>query len=321
VLSPLSLSLSLSLSPIATTMRRSSHPVTSTTSTLPEEATTLGLVDPGILAFGTSVSVFDDLRRTIQSQVEEIVTDASKITDDCKSENKIGQELGQSRAHAVQEARVIHVGTTENLETLWMNQGIFNRLEDTFQNEILAPRAIRQDDTSTAVDETAASPLDLYVHHRMDLDELKNGTQSMPHTTTPTWSVQGLQKGHRSMETEIKTLTEPLKVVVQLLQEQTAQTMELSEAAHDLRCRVASDNIEDRMMHKTSQNQVAVEELESEYKRHSALLTNHNAASKRAEEMEERLVVLVRFFRRTSLPLVKPEAFGVRTQPNVSFFK
>ena len=246
---------------------RFSKPAAPRASTPPEEHNAEPNMDAGILAFGTSVSVNDDLRRSIQSDIEEIDKNISKIKDEIASEQKIGEELRKTRFHALKEARSQHQVATENLEMLTMHQEILRRLQNTYEVEIAA--------RSSGTKNGGASP-------KGDADsmDVENNNANLPPTTL---TVEKLKEGIREVDAELQSWKESFKATAQLYAEQLAQKKEYENAAAEIRRRIQSDQLEERLKQLTVKIQDAVKDKEAELKRTSALKAHNEAVLKRIE--------------------------------------
>jgi hypothetical protein len=92
--------------------------------------------DPGILAFGTSVCVNDDLRRGIGAEIHEIDECCSRIKEALRLEKKVQADLVKSRSYAESEVLELRQGANDVVDTLNMNLQILLGLQSTLQNEI-----------------------------------------------------------------------------------------------------------------------------------------------------------------------------------------
>ena len=236
-------------------------------------------MDAGILAFGTSVSVNDDLRRSIQSDLEEIDSNVSKIKDEITSEQKIGEELRKTRFHAVKEARSQHQVATENLEVLTMHQEILRRLQNTFDVEISACSSVGKGDGAPQ-NETVDS---------MDVEKSKNA--NLPPTATLT--VETLREGLRELDAELVSWKESFKATAQLYGEQLGQQKEYADAAAEMRRRMQTERLEGRLKQLATEIQNGIKDKETELKRTSALVAHNETVLKRIEMFKKSELALV----------------------------
>jgi chromosome segregation ATPase len=86
--------------------------------------------DPGILEFGTSVTVHDEMRRAIGMEIQEIEASLTKYTNEIATEQKIRQELLKTQTAAHQEICHLRRGAIEAVERLEVNETVFMKLQD-----------------------------------------------------------------------------------------------------------------------------------------------------------------------------------------------
>jgi chromosome segregation ATPase len=116
--------------------------------------------DPGILAFGTSVSINNDLRRSIGVEIQEIEAHCTKMKDDVNVESSIREELNKTTSHAIKEVKSLEQGASDLVENINMNRQIAFGLESTLVSALAwNTRKISdvQSDASFPVDETIGS--------------------------------------------------------------------------------------------------------------------------------------------------------------------
>jgi chromosome segregation ATPase len=95
-------------------------------------------IDPGILAFGTSVSINDDLRRCIGVEIQEIDSICAKLKEDTSRESNICDDLVKTKSHAINEVQTLDQGASDIVDNLNMNVQILAGLDKTV-NTALAP--------------------------------------------------------------------------------------------------------------------------------------------------------------------------------------
>ena len=112
--------------------------------------------DPGILAFGTSVGINDDLRRSIGVEIQEIDSICSKMKDDMNRESNIRDELVKTMSHSINEVKSLDQVESDLFYTLNMNVKILVGLETTLGTALVASTKNMNDEreeTKTSLDE------------------------------------------------------------------------------------------------------------------------------------------------------------------------
>lgn len=112
--------------------------------------------DPGILAFGTSVGINDDLRRSIGVEIQEIDSICSKMKDDMNRESNIRDELVKTMSHSINEVKSLDQVASDLVDNLNMNVQILVGLETTLGTALAASTKNMNDEreeTKTPLDE------------------------------------------------------------------------------------------------------------------------------------------------------------------------
>jgi hypothetical protein len=91
--------------------------------------------DSGILNFGTSVSVNDDLRRSIVIEVQEIEANSNKLKEQLNLESKLQHDLANNHTHANKELSGLNQSATDIVDTLCVNMQILQGIETTMVND------------------------------------------------------------------------------------------------------------------------------------------------------------------------------------------
>jgi hypothetical protein len=236
-------------------------------------------IDPGILAFGTSVSVNDGLRRSIQAEVEDMDKSCSKIMNHVKSEEKIRDELRKSRALAVKESRSILEGATENVEVLNMDKHILLGLENTLLTEI-----------SQADASEVAKP-----HPNADNTDVEGGSSSENLPPRFGLSVDELQKMHPSMVNELESTRDSLWASGKDLHDLLVEKNTSIDAAAEMRNSIDSEKFSERLAQLVEKIQYGEADKESDVKRGNALLASRTSIEGRIQAAEKAEHGLVRW--------------------------
>jgi hypothetical protein len=99
---------------------------------------TQSTVDPGILEMGASVSVNDELRRTINAETADIENMCTKLVSDIALEEERDKEMHKSKHYTDKEQSGLIQCTNEIVETNQMNDHIFHGLHSRVEKEILS---------------------------------------------------------------------------------------------------------------------------------------------------------------------------------------
>lgn len=105
----------------------------------------------GLLEFGTSVSVNDELRRTLVAETEDLQHSIQTIKEAIGVETKVRQQLMKDQSHAATETQELHRGSKEVHERLAiMHQQVFHDLyHNTLKHELSMPPQTEQDEENT----------------------------------------------------------------------------------------------------------------------------------------------------------------------------
>jgi DNA repair exonuclease SbcCD ATPase subunit len=93
-------------------------------------------IDPGILEMGASVSVNDEMRRSLVAETAEIDTACTKLLSEVKTEEANTAELRKSKAHADMELSGMLQCAKELVETAQMNGQVFRDLQSKVETDI-----------------------------------------------------------------------------------------------------------------------------------------------------------------------------------------
>jgi hypothetical protein len=105
-------------------------------------------IDPGILEMGASVSVNDEIRRSLTAETAEIENTSTKLTSDVQTEETRTTEIQKSKCHANAELSGILQCAKELVETVQMNEQFFRGLQSKLATDI----------TQTPSPESSAAP-------------------------------------------------------------------------------------------------------------------------------------------------------------------
>ena len=236
--------------------------------------------DLGLLEFGTSTNVVEDLTRALQEEVQKIEKDSAKVSQELKSSEIIGNELRKTRAHAVMEVRRLHETATENLEKLTVNQEIFHGLEETMKMNILPSNKENPQDDTLQGEETA--------------DEEETENWPPPTSTIRGFSLEALRKEQHSIALQVRSVLDQVNLREERRISLIGQTNDFLNRAAEIRERMQSEQLEDRSMQFQNQEEEAIKVKDEEMKRTSSLSVNKDMVVKREGAMEKELLALVR---------------------------
>lgn len=109
-------------------------------------------VDPGILAFGTSVSVNDNLRRGIVHDIQQINANCSSIKEELSREKRIHDDIAKIKVQSNEEMLRLRQGASDSLDTMNMTLQVLLGLECTFKTELSVNHDAGQEQTGVSKD-------------------------------------------------------------------------------------------------------------------------------------------------------------------------
>lgn len=219
------------------------------------------------------MTVNDDLRRSILSEVAEIEKNTAIILEQVKAEEKIHDEQSKSRAQTIKESRSILEGVTENAEALEMNQHILQGLESTFYNEIIG---------SCCVSNISASEEDI-----LDRPNLESPRDVCASNQPYRWSLSDLHTEHNEMVQELQSIR---KIIVEkggAIRDLELAKTRAGDFVQEVQGRIEEEKLHDRVRKLNEQVQAAKEEHNEQQERHDKLLEKCEDNRRRLMEVEE----------------------------------
>lgn len=220
-------------------------------------------VDPGILAFGTSVSINDDLRRSISNEIQEIDSNCTKIKDDINIESKIQDELSKGKVHANNEIAALCQGVIDANDALHMNTQILHGLANTLQTEIASHRSNPEHTTESDNNEVDST------------------------------SLEYIRKGQMSRSKRLVELKSSIISKVNQLNEMNIKKKEIQESSEIISMKI-DEELEMPLTKAIESTLHAQRILDSEISRIHSMNVNVVAATERVEAMKKKLENKVR---------------------------
>ncbi len=93
--------------------------------------------EPFFLDWGSSVNVNDDLRHTIQSEIETIHIDITNLNNNIKQEQRTSSQLSRDYSHAQSELIHLSRGANDERDNAIMNEEILSRLKSSSLKEVI----------------------------------------------------------------------------------------------------------------------------------------------------------------------------------------
>jgi hypothetical protein len=205
-------------------MMKRSESTTKKSSFNPPNSTENDTYDSGILDFGTSVSVNDDLRRSIGIEIQEIEANSNKLKDNLNSESNLQQDLVNNHAHANKELAGLNQGASDIVDTLSMNMQILHGLKATMMHDTVWGRDTKcsESDGKRGTNDTSDFLKNQILKNSAAMTELQSILSSKLK------SLQDLRAKCKdatiSIERSSKNIKNVLKVEVDELQTQNAKT-------------------------------------------------------------------------------------------------
>ena len=95
-------------------------------------------VDIGVLQWGSSVNLNEDLRRTILTEIGNIDDSITNLHGSVKNEERTASQLAKDLIHAKSEMINLRRGAAENLDDASMNADVQARLAETTKSQVIA---------------------------------------------------------------------------------------------------------------------------------------------------------------------------------------
>lgn len=232
----------------------------------------------GILAFGTSVSVTDEVRRSVEKETEVIEESIKQVRGKMKIEEKVGEELRRNRVSGLKETRDILQGSTENLNSLHFTVDFLQELEKTFITELVDPstRPLRKDASGDEMME----------------NESPSGCGI---------SIVNIKAEIMEQQRELDALHEEGISQVNSISLIKEKKIALMEAMETLQQRRKDDRLEEQNDELDKKINQAKQEHENELKRRNSLVGSLEEAKKRTEALENEKRKLVSNFPRCQI--------------------
>jgi hypothetical protein len=220
----------------------------------PEPYPEIHTADAGILQFGASVSISDDLRRGIVAELEEINVAAAKISEKINVEKKIQAQVLNDRSVSDKELSLLRRGTAETAGVLEMNEQVRLGFYHTVQKGILLDSF------------NNPSPNQLFCAQveAMDVD----GENVSPTIGT---SILAIQKKHSLSSGTADNLEVEMDKVMKLMRSSLNEKATLTKEASAVARRMQADGLEQRLLKELMNTKSDNQSLEDERKRKSAL--------------------------------------------------
>ncbi|GAX16591.1 hypothetical protein FisN_7Lh322 [Fistulifera solaris] len=209
----------------------------------------------GILAFGTSVTVTDEVRRSVEKETEVLEESIQQLRSKIKTEEKVGEELRRSRLSSGKETRDILQGSTENLSSLNFTVDFLQELHKSFTLELM--------------DTTAEPSADDTTKHLYGI------------------AMVDIQAEMAEQQRELDTLHEEGLAHVQSLSSVKEKKVAVTEEMETLKRRIVEDKLEEQNTEWDAKIRLAKHEFDNEMNRQRSLIANLDDAKKQNDALEQ----------------------------------
>ncbi len=224
----------------------------------------------GILAFGTSVSVTDEVRRSVEKETEVMEESIKQVKGKIKTEEKVGEELRRNRLSGVKETRDILQGSTENLNSLHFSVDFLQELEKTMATELMDPSTTSLKDASG--DETM---------------------ENLPPTVCGI-SIVNIKAEIMEQQKELDALHEEGMARVDILLTMKEKKRAMIEGTESLKQRIKDDRLEEQNAELDKKINQAKQDYENELKRRRSLVGSLEESKIRTDALDNEKRKLVR---------------------------
>lgn len=215
----------------------------------------------GILAFGTSVTVTDEVRRSVEKETEVIEESIKQLRGKIKTEEKVGEELLRSRVSGLKETQDILQGSSENLSSLQFTVDFLQALQKSFTMELMDPSTRDGED----------------------------GDETMGNLLPPEYgiSIDDIKAEIIEQQRELDTLHEEGMAQVHTITSLKEQKQAATEAIETLKRRIQEDKLEEQNNELEEKIRLAKKEYEDEMNRRSSLAASLEESKKQNEALED----------------------------------
>lgn len=217
----------------------------------------------GILAFGTSVTVTDEVRRSVEKETEVIEESIKQLRGKIKTEEKVGEELRRTRVSGLKETRDILQGSTENLNSLHFSVDFLQGIQKSFTIELMDPST-------------------------RSLGVNVSGDGTMENLLPPECgiSIVDIKAEITEQQRDLDAFHKEGIARVQSFSSLKEKKRAVTEAIETLKRRIVDDKLEEQNAELDEKIRLAKQEYENELNRRSSLLASLDESKKQSDVLE-----------------------------------
>jgi chromosome segregation ATPase len=137
--------------------------------------------DPFFLDWGSSVNVNEDLRRSIQSEINSLDQEIRDLDQSISKEERISSQLRKDYSHAQAELINLRRGASDEKENAGMNEQIQIRLGESLQKELVQVLSTSLRSNSSSSNATACGGDDFNSDQKVEHDaDFKTAVTDLP---------------------------------------------------------------------------------------------------------------------------------------------
>ena len=200
-------------------------------------------VSEPLLSWGSSVTVNEDLRRTIRSEIAEIETSIESLQGQIKNEDRISAQLAKDFSHARAEMAELRRSAADELGSAIMKDQVRTRLKSSLRSELMSPTTVISLDSIAPKASNDAS------------QEEDNAVDKAPATTAEYLEQRAA---------EVKELAASIAKEKESLMESKAEKDDLDRQTQIILDRIKNDKLEEELEAAKKETAFRAEELERE---------------------------------------------------------
>jgi hypothetical protein len=231
------------------------------------------VVDHGILDLGTSVKVNDDLRRSLETEMQLIDENTTKLKKQITNEHAISNELSKTKSRANKEVAGLRQGAIEGVESITMNERVFGGLQKTFRTELR--------DSTNSQDAM--------------MDGATNDKENKQQENLPP-SIPFIKKTQKNNDIEASRIYGGIENQSKIVHAFVNKKKEIREDVKSVLAVMETDQLESRLTKEKQNTKAAEETIGVELKRSATIKSNLATLKARNAEMKKQIEEMVRCY-------------------------
>ena len=200
-------------------------------------------IDPGILEMGASVSVNDEMRRSLATETAEIDAACTKLLSEVQTEESQSTELKKSQSHADMELSGMLQSAKELVDTMHMNEQVFRDLQSKVETD-LEKTVIQKHDSEKSINDTKThSPTSV-------LGIQQSIHQKQEHVTAICQDIQHIKAEIQNWESQSNHLMEEKAVLQNKIK---SEHLKITLANHKHKTQILEDLLKDTQIRRHTQ--------------------------------------------------------------------